>query len=144
MEINELDTEIEKLWDLNNAYDEAKAKSTNAFHAAEAQEARVLAMMEAIGKEKYFHPIAGTVSVIPKTSWRTPKTNEAKLAFFDYIRQKYGDEVLTSKISVNANTLNSFCKEEFEAAIANGDASFRIPGLEEPEVYNELRITPKR
>jgi hypothetical protein len=93
-----------------------------------------LTMMEKLhelGKDSYKSEV-GTISIIHRTSFKTPKTPEEKAAFFDYLRAK---NMFDALVSVNSQTLNSFCKAELETAIAEGRGlDFKIPGIGEPTV----------
>lgn len=94
-------------------------------------EMTMLETLKGLGKDSYKSEI-GTISIIHRTSFKTPKTPEEKAAFFDYLRAK---NMFDALVSVNSQTLNSFCKAELETAIAEGRGlEFQIPGIGEPTV----------
>jgi predicted ribosome quality control (RQC) complex YloA/Tae2 family protein len=78
----------------------------------------------------------GTVSITHRTSFTVPKDPEAKAAFFEYLRDR---GVYDSLVTVNSQTLNSFCKAELEAAIEEGRGlDFQIPGIGEHKVFESI------
>ena len=108
--------------------DAAKA----ATQRADDQRDKILAMLTKGGKSKYFVEGIGTVYIINRLSFRTPKDVASKEKFFEYIRSKHGDDVLKNLLTVNSQTLNAFCKKEVESATARGEVIFSIPGIEDP------------
>lgn len=117
-------------------YDTAKEAASKLYAVSEEKEKLLLDTLMAAGKSKYFVDGLGTVSVVNKYSFTTPKSPEEKEALFQYIRNKYGYETLIGYQSVNSQTLNSFAKKEMEE-----DATLQIPGLKEPTHSQEIRWT---
>lgn len=72
-----------------------------------------------------------------KESVRTPKTDEDKKLFFDYLKEK---GLFDQMISINSQTLNSLYKSMSEEALEKGIVDFRLPGIDEPTIYKQLRI----
>lgn len=70
-----------------------------------------------------------------RTSVRTPKTPEARAAFFDYLKSK---GLFDEMIGVNSASLNKFYREEFDEAVSRGESDFSIPGLDAPTVEPTL------
>jgi len=114
--------------------DEKAAKDTAkaATQRADDQRDKILAMLNQGGKSKYFVEGIGTVYIINRLSFRTPKDVSSKEKFFGYIRDRHGEDVLKNLLTVNSQTLNGFCKKEIEAATARGEAFYNIPGIEDP------------
>jgi hypothetical protein len=70
-------------------------------------------------------------------SVKTPKTLEQKRELFDYLRDK---GLFEEMVGVNSQTLNSFYKAMSAQAAELGDLDFRMPGVEEPTPFTELRL----
>lgn len=102
-------------------------------------ERRLLAFMNEFDKSSY-KSSWGTLVKTGRYSYRTPKTPETREKFFGYLKER---GVFDGLISVNANTLASFAKEEMKAATERQDIDFAIPGLDEP-TYTERVSLRKR
>jgi len=72
-----------------------------------------------------------------KASVRVPKTIEEKRLLFAYLKEQ---GLFEEMVSVNSQTLNSFYKSMAEQAAAEGNLDFRIPGVEEPSSYKQLKM----
>lgn len=105
----------------------------------EAMKSKMIAYLDHFGKKSYPIPGAGTFTVAEKISYTVPKEDSSKIAFFKWLRSK-GEGAYLSTITVNHNTLNALCNEEFELAAHEG-RRFHIPGLGEPKKYETLRMT---
>jgi len=131
IDISTLDNLVRHMKNLETEYEDAKKISTEKLRAYEEVEGQVLSLLQKAGKSKWNVDGLGTAYVINRFVVQTPKTNEDKEKLFDYINSKYGRDVLTSKLSVNSATLNSFCKEEREQAERDGQLLI-IPGISDP------------
>lgn len=120
-----LDASIVKMQIARRSYEDMKAKASTLHDEWEAREREVLAMLKAAGKSKYHVDDLGTVSIRNRYVVRSPKDLTAKLAFFHYILEKHGKEVLIGLQSIQHQSLNAFYNAEMEA---NPEAT--IPGLE--------------
>lgn len=72
-----------------------------------------------------------------KESVKVPKTLEDKLALFEYLRSL---GLFDEMVSMNSMTLNSFYKTMSEEALAKGILEFRMPGVEAPTSYKQLKM----
>lgn len=135
--LEEMDNLIREMKKLEADYEEAKKVSTAKYKVYEEMEQKVLSIMQSAGKSKISVDGLGSAYILNRYVTPTPKTNGDKEAFFNYIESKYGRDVLLSKLSVNSNTLNSFCKEERESAEREGRL-LDIPGLEAPTHQTSL------
>ena len=79
----------------------------------------------------------GSFSKQARTSYKVPKTDEERRAFFEYLKEKGTYENMRT---VNSMTLNAWAKQEFEAAALDGDMDFRIPGLDEPTISEYISM----
>lgn len=82
---------------------------------------------------KSFKSSHGLVVRSLRYSIKTPKSNEEKVAFFEWLNKEKGREVYWAMATVNSQTLNAFYKAEMEAAKEAGTFDFSIPGLGAPE-----------
>lgn len=97
---------------------------------------KMQAMLEEAGLDS-FKSSEGTIYIQERTSFKVPIEAEKREAFFNYLRSK---GAFDSLVTVNYQTLNSYCKQEFENAIKNGDVNFKVPGLDEPTLFREIRM----
>lgn len=96
---------------------------------------KVLAYMTEYEIEKHNVPGLGSVYAQQKFSWKVPKDEDRREAFFNYLKQK---QIFESMVTVPSATLNSFAKKELEAAVEEGNVDFEVPGLGEPTSYHVL------
>ena len=114
----------------------AKEEAARIYHELEEAEKTVLNALKNSGKTKYELEGIGRVNIIHKETFSTPKTNEQKIALFNYIKSKYGGEALMAMTTINHQTLNSWCNKEIE-----GEPGLQIPGLDAPTASEEVRFT---
>ncbi len=127
------------MWVQRQAVDDAKKNLKLAQENLEEQEFRILNYLEATSSDRFDAPSC-TVFRREKTSVKTPKTEEQKAAFFNYLKEK---GLFDSMITVNSQTLNGWYKSEQEVARSKGQFEFSIPGLEEPTIYYDLNVRGK-
>ena len=89
-------------------------------------------------KLETFKGTAGTVTSYQKASYTVPKTPEEREKFFAYLKEK---QIFDGMVTVNYNTLNGWAEKEFEAAKAEGNIFFSIPGLGAPTITKILSKT---
>lgn len=97
---------------------------------------KIQAQLEELGKDNY-KAKDGTVYIQSRLAFKVPADPDSRTKFFDYLKEK---GAFDSLITVNYQTLNSFCKQEIETALAGGKTGHRIPGIEDPTVFRELRM----
>lgn len=102
---------------------------------------KIIAYLKEADLKSFSVPGIGSVTKKDNFSFKTPKTLEEKEALFNYIKDKYGEDVLKSKLSINSVHLNAWAKEELENH--QDDPLFSIPGLGEPTHYETLSFTKK-
>lgn len=103
-------------------------------------ELKMLEILHETGRTNF--PLADGTSVYinRRLSFTIPKTPESKVEFFNYLRSK---GVFENLITVNHQTLNSFCKAETEAALARGELP-SIPGIAPPTEYESIGVRGSR
>ncbi len=107
-------------------------------------EGQMISMLKQVGKKKWemATPEGKTAvfSIAETFTVTTPKTIEEKAALWDYLEEKYGSEVAMEKFSINANTLNAFYNQEYEAIPEDQKAIWSLPGVGTPTMYEEPRV----
>lgn len=98
-------------------------------------ERKIQSYLEYYGKSKYVSSI-GTIEVRERFSFRTPKTDEEKKFFFDWLTEK---GLFLRYASVNSNALNSLLKDEFEEAREAGK-EITVPGIQKPTEYRTIHL----
>ena len=123
----QLDEAIAQMKLLRSQYEEKKRLAAEAHSLVEEAENRVIGLLKASNKSKYEAEGVGLAYIVTKETWTVPKANDKKQELFNYIKQKYGPDVLMAMVGINFETLNSWAKKELEA-----DPLQHIPGLEQP------------
>jgi hypothetical protein len=117
--------------------DRIEAELADAKKVFEELKAKMIATFDKYEMEKWSQKGHGTISKRQNLAWKMPKEHDQREAFFAFLRERNAyDELIT----VNHQTLNSFCKEELEKAIEADNIEFSIPGLGEPSSYVTLQI----
>lgn len=80
----------------------------------------------------------GLVSVVAHERVPTPKSSLDRRQLWDYIKEKYGEEVCYSKFAIHDKTLTSFFKEERAMLSPEDQELFRLPGVGEPTVHHDI------
>ena len=106
--------------------DEAESKYNIEAANVKVVEDKLLSLLKTVGRDSFKTPGVGVASITHRQNFTTPKTGDDKVKLFDYIKDKYGEEVLRSMIGIHSATLNSWAKKEIEAG------ALTIPGLAEP------------
>jgi hypothetical protein len=115
--------------------DELEAAKKQENEKLDFLEKQLIETLKKLGKTS-FNSKSGGFVISYRTSFKVPATPEARLAFFDYLKQK---GIFEGMISVHSATLNSFCKKELEAAQDRGEGlDFAIPGIEPASVQEIL------
>ena len=139
LSLTEMDSLIKEYVKKREDYDAAKKVASTKYEELSTLEERIITTLEGAGKKSYRVDGLGTFSVATKLTITTPKTVDQKSELFEYIREKHGEEVLLSMLSINYQTLNSFYNTE--ASNAEDRAMFSLPGVEAPMSKKEPRFT---
>lgn len=106
-----------------------------------AMQSKAIAYLIELDREKYQSP-HGTVSVKEEWRFRLPETLEAKLQFFEHLKEK---GMFEQYATVNANSYNSYLNTEWKIAQDEGRGmEFKMPGVPEPTFYRKLNMVTKR
>lgn len=136
--LEQMDELVANLAAKRKAHAAAKAEATERYKELAEAENLLIGALKASGKKKYEMDGVGLVYISHKDTFPTPKTNEEKIALFNYIKQKYGPDVLMNMSGINHQTLNSWAKKEIEA-----DPLVKIPGLGLPTTEEQLNFRSK-
>lgn len=109
----------------------------NANAALEELKTKVMTILEKTGKDKYPVTGFGTVFVQNRFNVSMPKDPDKKGAFLKFLELK---GIKDDLITVHSQTLNSWYKQEMEAAVQEGNSDFKIPGLAEPTLMKTLAM----
>lgn len=116
------------------AYDDEAARLKEIGKRVDELTEKVIAMLQANGKNSYKLDGVVGVSISMRQSYKVPSTGNEKQMLFNYIEKKYGYEGLLSLQSINSQTLNAWAKKEFEAGVMS------IDGLQQPTVTPTLSV----
>jgi len=130
-------------WDQKGVVDGIKDQLAQANAKFTKIKAEVEKAMEDAEIEKQHIPGFGTLYRRRKFSVKIPKTPEDKKAFFDWIADNKGEDVLFSLQSIASATVNSLYKEELAIAKEEGNVDFKIPGVGKPKVYYDISMTKR-
>lgn len=147
--VEELDQLCKNYKEARELYDEAKKKSTDLNSIAEGHKAKLIEALELSGKRKYVVDGLGTFSFKDSMSVVTPKTIEAKQTLWNFLLEKYGEEVVWDKFSINSRTLNSFYNAELEifnekAMRGEVTGDFHLPGVDAPTAHRDLSFRKEK
>lgn len=135
----EMDEAIMAMQQARKAKDEHKEAGKKLEEAYDLAQAKVLELLEASGKTKYFVEDLGTVNVINKFTVKVPKELTTKRQLFAWIKEQHGPDALDALLSINSLTLNAFVNEQKTI-----DPLVEIPGLDAPTHEKVLRFTAKK
>lgn len=136
-QIKELGDLIAAMVEQRKKIEELEKPVTEANKTLAAMEQKAASYLEELGWESFKSPF-GTISV--KDEWRfaLPQTDEDKLAFFNYLRER---GVYDKYATVHSTAYNSFCKAEWDVAKSEGRGfDFKLPGVPEPKLYRKLSL----
>lgn len=137
---HELDLAIKNLKEARDAYDVAKAISSEKHSVVEKLEGALLGLLDAADKSVYEAEGIARVSVSLKTQVTTPKTIDEKERFFKWVENKLGREGLLAYQTVNYQSLNSLYNTAMKEALDKGEEWNGIDGLEMPTVVKTLSM----
>jgi len=130
--VDDMNKKVEEIRAKEAAYEEQKKISTQLGYEVDSLYEQIGKMLLDLGQDSFKTPL-GTVSLRKRTSFKTPKDEDSRNAFFGKLKEM---DVFDSMITVNSNTLNSFLKAEWEAAEARGEdmITYRFAGIEPPTI----------
>jgi hypothetical protein len=140
--VSDMEALVKSLADKRLEVETLKKPYSQACEELEAIEQKIVGTLEELGKDNYKSEF-GTITRVNQWRFNLPKSPEDKAAYFEFLRQK---GIFEQMATVNANTHNSFCKEEWEAAKQRDPMealNFRIPGIEEAKLYRTLSFRKK-
>lgn len=133
--LSEFEQLCDKVFEQKEVVDELKDTLKTENAALTALEENVMAYLEKYGKAKHAGRL-GTLSLRVESYPAVPKDPDKRAAFFAYLKK---EGVFDGLITVNANTLKAYYKQEREAH--EDDPNFAIPGL---EPFERKTLTKRR
>lgn len=128
------------IWRQKAVVDNVKEKLEAEVSHLEALKADAIKSLDSLELTKQHLPGVGTAYIQTKFSVTVPKTPEAKVELFDYIREKKGPDVLLGLQTINSQSLNSFYDAESTLAAEAGNFRWALPGVGEPKAYKTLNL----
>lgn len=137
--VQEMEKNIEHLYALKQRYEEIKSDASAAHKDFKKQEERVIALLEQVNKKSF--KVDGLVNVtrVEKLSVPTPKTVDERKAFFNWLKEYYGEDVMYSYMSVHSQSLNTLYNQVMEEA-NNKQIKISIDGVAMPTSRTILSI----
>jgi len=132
--INELGLKIRSMRDAKDQLKKHLEELNGNLREAECQ---FLAYLQENQMDKYSIPGYGTAYITKRLSYKVPKTEGERLAFFTHLKSK---GIFDDMITVHSQTLNSWAKKELEIAKESGCSEFEIPGLGDPTYSETLGV----
>lgn len=142
MELAEVKELTQDLWQLRETKEDVKKDLESLQRRIDEIEGKLISILDAADMDR-FDGDDCTVYLQEKTSVRIPKDPEAKREFFDYLKHR-GEDLFSSMVTVNSQTLNAWYREQEQLALERGELELRIPGLGEPSRYQQLSVRKRR
>lgn len=136
--IEDLDNLAQQYKEAREIYDEASKLSKERYKEYKSLEAKLVETLKLAGKKSYKVDDLGTFTRVVKETITVPKTIEDKQELFDWIAEKYGNEVLMDMQSIHSAKLNAFYNEERKKEDDN--PLFSIPGIGAPSSMESLQF----
>lgn len=140
--ISDMENLVKSLADKRLEVEELKKPYSKACAELEDLEQKIVLTLDELDKKNYKSEY-GTVTRVNAWRFNLPKTPEDKAAYFEFLKQR---GIFEGMATVNANSHNSFCNEEWNAAKQRDPVealNFRIPGIEDAKVRTTLSFTKK-
>lgn len=138
----ELDEVVRALKVARDEYDLAKTISSEKNSVVDGLEGKLIELLTIANKNSYEVDGIARVTVVTKSQVTTPKSIEAKEAFFNWVESKLGREGLLAYQTINFATLNSLYNTEMKLALERGE-DFNVPGIELPNIVRTLMVRAK-
>lgn len=124
--IEEFEREIDRLFEMKEEVAALEKQQSFINTQIEELQERVIATLEAHGKTKHVGR-KGSISLSIDSYPSFPKEPQKREEFFEYLKKR---NVYEDLVTVNAQTLRRFFKDEKEAHGGDENPDFKIPGLE--------------
>ncbi len=130
--VEEMNKMAETIRAKESEYEVAKKVSTSLGKEVDSLYDMMGKMLLELGQDSFKTPV-GTMILTKRTSFKVPKDEESRDAFFGKLKEM---GLFESMITVNSTTMNSFLKEEYKAAEARGEdmVTYKFAGIEPPTV----------
>ena len=135
--LEQMDALLKKYSEDRAAYEAKKKEASDLYKVVEASEKMLMNALRTANRGKYEVEGVGMAYIVEKEAYTVPKSNEDKTLLFNYIKDKYGPEVLMTMVGINFQTLNSWANQEVESGV------MQIPGLAQPTMQESLSFRKK-
>lgn len=142
MELTQVKDLTANLWQLRLQKDTVKNELEGIQSRIDEVERQLIETLDAAGMER-FDGDDCTVYLQEKSSVKVPKDPDSKREFLYYLKHR-GDDLFESMVTVNAQTLNAWYREQEQLAAEMGELEFNVPGLGEPSRYQQLSVRKRR
>lgn len=103
--------------------------------------AKIVLTLKDLNREEYESPV-GKAEIVKKWRVNLPATDQDKAALFEHLRER---KIFDKYATVNSNSLNSLYMADWKAAEREGKGmDYKMPGIEEPKLYETSKIKPKK
>lgn len=129
---------IEEMKEIEAKADVVEAELTEYKKQIHALRGKISAALEEDGLDSFETPDT-KVFLKEVYSWKLPQGDE-KVKFFEYLKANGQEDMLT----VNSQTFNSFCRQQLEGALQNGQTSIDIPGVGDFTLFKQLNVRKRK
>lgn len=133
---------VDEMYAIKKDRDAYEAKSKELTERLEAIKQTIIAHLQENELDS-FESTECKIYLSNKSSVKVPRDPEKKKLLFDFIRSKYGPNVLMNMVTVNSMSFNSFYNEEEKHMLESGQIEFSMPGVDQPATYTTLNIRKK-
>jgi hypothetical protein len=138
--VKELDELVTAIFDQKDKIKEMEALVSKENVLLSKLEAKAVAYLEELDRDTYSTE-RGTIGVKEQWRFNLPQSDEDKMQFFSFLREK---GLYDKYATVHSSAYNAFCNAEWEVAKKEGRGfDFSLPGVPEPKLYKGLSTRRK-
>jgi hypothetical protein len=138
--VEELDLLVELMFAQKRKIEEADAVTTELNKELTVMKGKAVAYLKELGRDSYRTEF-GTIGIGEKWRVSIPQTDDDKQALFGHLKER---GILWQYATVNSNSLNSLFLQDWEIAKKAGDGmGFKMPGVSDPKLFEDLRMTKR-
>lgn len=139
IKFQEVEALVRQYREERDEYDQLQKVADDAKKVLKNTESRIMAFLEQFNL-KTQKTVYGSVTRVERFSVKTPKDDESRAAFREWLE---GRGEFNNLWSVNSRTLDARAKEWLDEAADKGDIDFVIPGVGEPTYSSYLSFRRK-
>ena len=139
--VNEFDAIIAEIFERKAEIEDDKEKLTEKQNKLDQLKAKIVLALKETDRDSFKSPY-GTVTISERWRVSLPSEDVDKAALFKHLEER---GISMKYLTVNSNSLNSLYMADWEAAkIAGEGMDFKMPGVSEPTLFEDLRITKSK